>query len=386
MREHPIPQDITGYKFHIIGNMTIKQFAEVAAGVIVSLFFYATNLPDIIKWPIIFFCFGLGLMVAFVPIEERPLDHWLITFVKILYKPTKFYWKRDEKIPEAFLYEAQQEELMVVGEVDLSPARRQRIEEYLRSLEGQKGIDEWELAENEKINAILQNFKTVRVADVQAKQMAQKPKLSARVRSLSLKMPTTEETVIFEQRDVVVQGQTPLQPEEIAQQKARQTKKQLQQVEQVAAEVSVPQLEKISVEHTQAKEAETEKTTEELQAEMAFLEKAPQQQQAVKPTQQAALNVNLPFPSMPKEPNRIVGMVLSQNSDLITDAIVEIKTSTNQIVRAIKTNPLGQFFITTPLQTGSYIIDVEKNGLQFPSQQIELTGEIIPPVEIRSVS
>ena len=36
MREHPIPQDITGYKFHIIGSMTLKQFLEIAIGVIVG--------------------------------------------------------------------------------------------------------------------------------------------------------------------------------------------------------------------------------------------------------------------------------------------------------------------------------------------------------------
>ena len=55
MKQHPIPQDITNYRFHLIGSMTLKQFAEVAAAVIVSLIVYATNLPGIIKWPLIIF-------------------------------------------------------------------------------------------------------------------------------------------------------------------------------------------------------------------------------------------------------------------------------------------------------------------------------------------
>ena len=36
MKQHPIPQDITGYKFHLIGAMTLKQFAEVAVGAIIA--------------------------------------------------------------------------------------------------------------------------------------------------------------------------------------------------------------------------------------------------------------------------------------------------------------------------------------------------------------
>ena len=45
MREHQVPQDITGYNFHIIGEMTIKQFAEVAVGVVIAVIIYTTNLP-----------------------------------------------------------------------------------------------------------------------------------------------------------------------------------------------------------------------------------------------------------------------------------------------------------------------------------------------------
>jgi hypothetical protein len=37
MKEHPIPQDITNYRFHIVGSMTLKQFGECAAGVIIAL-------------------------------------------------------------------------------------------------------------------------------------------------------------------------------------------------------------------------------------------------------------------------------------------------------------------------------------------------------------
>ena len=85
MQEHPIPQDITGYKFHIIGSMTLKQFGEVFLGVIIAGILFKTNLIAVIKWPLIMMSVGLGAAAAFLPIEERPLDHWIITFFRVLY-------------------------------------------------------------------------------------------------------------------------------------------------------------------------------------------------------------------------------------------------------------------------------------------------------------
>ena len=105
MRDHPIPQDIVGYRFHIVGNMTIKQFAEVGAGCLMALIIYQSNLLFPIKWALIGLSISIGTALAFLPIEERPLDHWLLTFVRILYKPTKFFWRRAAKIPEVFLFQ-----------------------------------------------------------------------------------------------------------------------------------------------------------------------------------------------------------------------------------------------------------------------------------------
>jgi hypothetical protein len=52
------------------------------------------------------------------------------------------------------------------------------------------------------------------------------------------------------------------------------------------------------------------------------------------------------------------------------------------VARAVKTNPLGQFFITTPLENGTYIVSADKAGLDFPEQQLVLTNQIVPPIQI----
>ena len=107
--------------------MTIKQFAEIGAGVMVGVGIYATNLPQLIKWFFIVIAVGMGALAAFVPIEERPFDHWVVTFFKVLYKPTKFFWRRRSKIPDPFLYEPDADLAPSYAELDLKPARRQRI-------------------------------------------------------------------------------------------------------------------------------------------------------------------------------------------------------------------------------------------------------------------
>src|SRR3990170_2260575 len=151
MQEHPIPQDVTGYKFHIVGNMTLKQFAEVGAGVLVAVILYNTNLLSFIKWPLMMLSVGLGGMMAFVPIEERPLDHWIMTFFRRLYNPTKFYWRKDSAVPFA-----------------LMPKK----------------------AENTKVLAILQTFDELPVADVRSKPLKIKPSLTPRIRKLSVSQQT----------------------------------------------------------------------------------------------------------------------------------------------------------------------------------------------------
>ena len=44
MDNHPIPQDVTGFQFRLIGDMTIKQFAYLAGGMILAWIFLASPL------------------------------------------------------------------------------------------------------------------------------------------------------------------------------------------------------------------------------------------------------------------------------------------------------------------------------------------------------
>ena len=91
MEQHPIPQNVTGFQFKLIGDITLKQFGYVAGGLILA--YLATKIsfvPALLSYPLAAVCALLGIGLAFVPIEERPLDRWLVSFFKSVYAPTQY--------------------------------------------------------------------------------------------------------------------------------------------------------------------------------------------------------------------------------------------------------------------------------------------------------
>jgi len=100
MEQHPVPQHIASYEFRLIGDMTLKQFAQLAAGGILAIAAYALPLPSLIKWTLVIFIAFLGFAFAFLPINERPLSTWLMAFFKALFSPTEFIWKKKYKKPD----------------------------------------------------------------------------------------------------------------------------------------------------------------------------------------------------------------------------------------------------------------------------------------------
>lgn len=197
MTQHPIPQDITNYKFHLIGSMTLKQFAELAGGAIIAFIVYKSNLIGIVRWPLFIFIVLLSIMIAFVPFEERPLDHWIITFFKNLWKPTKFFWKKTPKVPDFFNYKTNDvNQLNISPEVNYSPARKGRIQEYLRSIpQNDEQLDDWDIFRQDQAQQLIKEFDQVRVKAENIsvkKEETTKPQLKTRVRKL--KNPEKEGT------------------------------------------------------------------------------------------------------------------------------------------------------------------------------------------------
>lgn len=94
MEQHPIPQQISSYEFKLVGDMTLKQFFKAAAGIILAIIINATKLIILVKWPLMLLFAGGGLLLAFVPFEDRPLETWITAFLKSIYSPTIYTYKK----------------------------------------------------------------------------------------------------------------------------------------------------------------------------------------------------------------------------------------------------------------------------------------------------
>lgn len=94
MNQHPIPQHISSYQFRLIGEMTLEQFGKLAGGCIIALVFYALPLPGLVKWFFIIISASAGTIFAFVPFEGRPLETWIISFIKSIYSPSEYVWRK----------------------------------------------------------------------------------------------------------------------------------------------------------------------------------------------------------------------------------------------------------------------------------------------------
>lgn len=92
METHPVPQNISSYEFRLVGDMTLKQFLQLAGGAVVALIIFRLPLIAIIKFPLTFIAAVTGILMAFVPINGRPFSTWLSAFVKAIYSPTEFIW------------------------------------------------------------------------------------------------------------------------------------------------------------------------------------------------------------------------------------------------------------------------------------------------------
>ena len=69
MENHPIPQDITGFQFKLIGDMTIKQFAYLAAGTVFAWIIFSLPITYFLKLPLSSIIVFFGLSFASLSIE-----------------------------------------------------------------------------------------------------------------------------------------------------------------------------------------------------------------------------------------------------------------------------------------------------------------------------
>ncbi|MCL6096890.1 MAG: PrgI family protein [Patescibacteria group bacterium] len=398
MENHPIPQDITGFQFKLIGDMTVKQFAYLAAGVAIGWIIFVLPLIPIVKIPLAGISILLGVGFAFVPIEGRPMDLMISNFIKAIFYPTQFVYQKQGGhlwLPIPHLAQSQKQQ-RAQQEAQTASLSGQALKDYLNALpkRSKSQLDQKEMVFFESLAAIQTNP----APQLQMPQPMAPHAFANQIPPASVsptqQTPAKKETELPSEEEEILRKEAQILQQQLAEAKAEETSKSGSE-EYQQAHLKVLELENLLNDTTKQKQV-LERQIAELQKKLANENKnvySPSIAQAPKKETQnvrsipQGLGKSIGLPISPEFPNLVTGIVKDPRGNPLANILVEIKDADGNPVRAFKTNPLGQFASATPINNGTYTIEFEdpKEENKFDIIQFSATGQIILPIEVISV-
>ncbi len=338
MEQHPIPQNISSYQFRLVGDMTLKQFFQLAGGFLIGIVIYSLPVHPIIKWPFIIFFSLLGAALAFLPFQERPLEQWILAFIRSVYSPTVYRW-RTQSIQEYFQRET--------APMAALPTSLPQVPEAASPASQVPFVSKLEETEGKFLS---------KLADLFSATPVPQPAFQTPTPMGQFTTPPTIQS----------EPQPGLRPEYSGRN-----------------EVQVPSMPKIIVEEQSVQPVQqTEPSAPHTISSVGEVLVEGQ----MSATQAAQFSPDAAPPSLPTIPNTISGQVMDPEGKIIEGAILEVKDASGRPVRAIRTNKVGHFLTVTSLLNGKYELATEKDGYLFEPVVVDANGSIIPPIAIRAKS
>ncbi len=289
-----------------------------------GIIFYSSPLLGIIKWPLAILSVLLGIGLAFLPLEERPLEKWIFAFFKAIYAPTIFSWQKGATRPKFY-----QDETPTAS----NPEQDAALKTYLATTsQTSTALGNLEKAESGFLAQLTGLFSlgqgtTPAPAPVAPPVAAPpKPAVVPIPENSPVKIPAAPTHLIVEEKLIPV----------------------------------VPQ---------------NQVTTNQVVGIIAGNEMIS--------TKQAMFSVDAAPPNPPTSPNVVVGQVVDQDRKIIEGAIMEIKDSMGRPIRALRSNKVGHFITVTQLDNGRYEIVTEKDGYEFTPVSFDANGNLIPPILVQ---
>lgn len=394
MENHPIPQDVTGFKFKLIGSMTIKQFLYLLGFGILTTVTFVLQVNIFVKVPLMLLFSLIGIALAFIPIDGRPMDVMLTNFARAIPSENRYiYRKRGVNLVAYELFKIvlkpQAPSTSRPNEVKKSSQDEKRAILLSRLRNSTFRPDESELRFFKNIKAFFEEGGiSVTVQKIPDKIQEQAPE----------KVPMPIINADEENRRIVSpQKFTPPKSDIEKLQRELDEAKQMQEKrvgdqENLAAKIK--ELEEELAKSLQEKDVLAKKIVEYEVGESKKEEKIfkPSQGEEKQETQNVkyvapSSTLNAGFPTLPDVPNIVMGIIMDARGKTLPSILVEVVDGNNTPVRAFKTNALGQFASATPLSNGTYKIyfDDPQKQHEFEIIEITLAGEIFNPLEITSV-
>jgi hypothetical protein len=385
MDNHPIPQDITGFEFKLIGNMTLKQFAYVAGGSIIGLAFYASPVFFLIKIILVLVSISTGVTFAFVPFEGRPMDLMVKNFIKAVLSPTQYAYQKlnNQNLDENVLVSVSG----VKKQPNTNPQKQ--FKSFLDSLSGGKN------KLNKKESVYFESLQPAS-APTTPTPITRQPILPVAVQIIP-PAQVVEPTVVMEESNIELQKTAELLEKELQEAKVKEVEENKTNPEEyLKAHQKVLELQN-SLNDLTFQKQELESKLISLQKRMEMEGKdiyspSVAQPELLKETKfvrsiPQSMQKSAGMPIASEFPNVITGIIKDPRGNPLANILVEVKDPQGNAVRAFKTSALGQFASATPLANGEYSIEFEdpKEQNKFDTVAFKATGEVILPIEIISV-
>lgn len=181
MQQHPIPQNITGFEFKLVGFLTLKQFLYLAGVSIISFIIFVST-PSFVKWVFIVPLALLGLALAFFPINGMTFDKWIVIFVRAVTSPSRRIWQKEKKIlsflEPRFSYYLRRP----AAELPVQNVGRSRLDAYLAQVKGARRPNKLDAIEQTRLSALGLN-RTPKAVDVITADTTVKAKTSANAKN-----------------------------------------------------------------------------------------------------------------------------------------------------------------------------------------------------------
>lgn len=422
-------------EFKLIGSMTVRQFMYAAIGVIGGYLCYVSGLPFIFKWPLVLVVTLGGLGFAFIPLGDRGMDIWIRNFLMAISKPTVRIWKKEPLVPAylqgnfatimknemltiapansrakllAYLGEAEKSNAQVKNKFDVAE------ELFLERLNyGQTPVKttttvitapekEILLPANTKLN--LPNFNLKPTVEPESEKDNKKTNLTEQVldlKSLVTKIKS-DSGVIFKLATNQVSKPKEEPTEEVpalltAELKKLEMEVKAKEAKELAEKTAVKQ-EVLTTPAPPTPPPSQPVITPTTETSMAGDQLLKSYQAITKAQTQKPSDVKpkLEMGEKPREvaeelkteknivlsnsPNVINGVVKDSKDKMIQGAIVVVKDEAGDPVRALKTNEIGQFVVSTPLPNGKYYVTASLPGWRFATMEVIADGRLLPPL------
>ncbi len=383
MEQHPVPQNVTTFQFRLIGDMTIKQFGYLAGGAILGYISLKLPLPFFFTWPLSGLFFFAGIGFAFIPVEERPMDVWVLSFIKSIYSPTQFIWSKKGKAAEVSRVtnvaqvaqdtKAAPKPAPAAPAIPPSPAPPRFSWPHVIS------------ANVEEAGSWLQKH-LKKTTPTLAGRVAQGSK-AANVAKESPPAPSESGPAGGSASQTILTSPTSVQQTQGLETLVAQLQQQLAQKDLTAGKLAELQKELANL-------AEEKRRLEDelvaikrkpiapqpLPARTATPQTGQPTVKALDPTTAARAGIL----RLTTFPNVITGITKDPAGNLLPGILVTVRDKDDVPLRALKTNKLGQFGASTPLPPGVYIVEIEdpRSRYTFDRAQITVNDTVLPAIEI----